>query len=234
MSRSRARNGPQIDPREAPAYPLSEAARYLRLAPATLRTWVVGREYPTERGKAFFKPLIELPDSAQPALSFSNLVEAHVLRSLRAEHAVSIKAVREALAYAEDAFEIDRLLLSPELRAGAGELFLDRYGQLVDLSRSGQLAMRKLLDAYLNRIDRDVSNVPIQLYPFVRAEIPDERRIAINPLVAFGRPVIARKSISTAAIAGRIDAGESADEVAADYGLDRTEIEDAVLYERAA
>jgi hypothetical protein len=35
-------------------------------------------------------------------LSFSNLIEAHVLRSLRTEHGVSVKALRSALAYAEN------------------------------------------------------------------------------------------------------------------------------------
>jgi uncharacterized protein (DUF433 family) len=234
MTRRGSERRPSPDAREVPAYPLAEVARYLHLAPATLRTWVKGRDYPTEHGPAFFQPLIKLPDASQAMLSFSNLIEAHVLLALRTEHAVSIKAVREALVYAERAFRIKRLLLSPELRTDAGRLFLDRYGELVELSPSGQLAMRTLLEAYLARIDRDVSQVPIRLYPFVRGEVADGKRIAITPLVAFGRPVIARMSIATAAIVDRIDAGEGIDEVAADYGLDRRDVEDAVLYERAA
>jgi uncharacterized protein (DUF433 family) len=40
--------------------------------------------------------------------------------------------------------------------------------------------------------------------------------------------------ISTATIAERIDAGEKVGELAADYGLSEAEIEQAVLYERAA
>lgn len=34
------------DRREQPAYPLAEAARYLKLPPATLRSWVAERPYP--------------------------------------------------------------------------------------------------------------------------------------------------------------------------------------------
>jgi uncharacterized protein (DUF433 family) len=52
--------------------------------------------------------------------------------------------------------------------------------------------------------------------------------------VAFGRPVIASRGIGTGAIAERIDAGESAADLAADYDLTEREIEEAVLYERAA
>jgi hypothetical protein len=29
-----------------PAYTIAEAARYLKLAPATLRSWFIGRSYP--------------------------------------------------------------------------------------------------------------------------------------------------------------------------------------------
>jgi hypothetical protein len=86
-------------------------------------------------------------------LSFSNLIEAHVLRSLRTEHGVPVKALRSALSYAENALGIDRLLLRPELRADAGRILLERYGQLIDLSTSGQLAMRLLFDEHLKRVE---------------------------------------------------------------------------------
>ncbi len=47
---------------EIPAYPVAEAARYLRIAVATLRSWVVGRTYARSGGNAFLEPLIRLPD----------------------------------------------------------------------------------------------------------------------------------------------------------------------------
>jgi uncharacterized protein (DUF433 family) len=40
--------------------------------------------------------------------------------------------------------------------------------------------------------------------------------------------------VTTQAIADRIDAGEAVDEIATDYGLATSDIEQAVLYERAA
>jgi uncharacterized protein (DUF433 family) len=224
----------QRDRRDVAAYPLAEAARYVRLAPATLRAWVVGRPYRKRDGKGYFEPLIRPADAKRVVLSFNNLIEAHVLRALRTEHGVSIRAVRDALRYAEHALAIDRLLLRKELRTTAGELFLDRYGELVSLSRSGQLAMRKLLEAYLQRVEWD-DGWPIRLYPFVSGELTAARRpIAIDPTIAFGRPVVSRNSVSTAVIAERIDAGESIEDVAADYDLNREEVEEAVLYEHAA
>lgn len=221
------------DHRDQPAYSIAEAARYVRVAPATLRSWVAGRPYKRVGGPAFFEPLIRPADPSRHLLSFHNLIEAHVLRALRAQHEVKVKAVREAVRYAQQTFKIDRLLLRPELRTQAGELFLDRYGELVNLSKSGQLAMRKLLEAYLQRVDWK-GHLPVRLYPFVTGEVPTDRAIVIDPQIAFGRPVISRRSISTAAIAERIDAGESIEDLVDDYDLRREEIEEAVLYESAA
>jgi uncharacterized protein (DUF433 family) len=221
--------------RDSAAYTLAEAARYLRLPAATLRSWILGREYPTARGSGEFPPLIRPASWRPPLLSFSNLIEAHVLRSLRTEHGVPVKALRDALAYAENALGIDRLLLRPELRADAGRIFLERYGQLVELSASGQLAMRLLFDEHLKRVEWDSSKSPVRLYPFVYAPAPSEERpIVIDPRIAFGRPVVLSKGISTSVIAERIDAGETVQDLAADYDLGPFEVEQAIVYEHAA
>ena len=223
------------DPRNEPAYPLTEAARYLKLPVATLRAWTLGRAYPTTRGESHFRPLIRPASGKPPVLSFSNLIEAHVLRALRMEHGVSVKAVRQAVEFAERTLNIERLLLRPELCSEAGQVFLDRYGKLINLSASGQLAMREVLRAHLRRVEWDDQRSPIRLHPFVAADaVSPGMPIAIDPRISFGRPVVISRGISTAAIVGRIDAGETVAELAADYDLSPSEIEHAVLYERAA
>ncbi len=217
--------------KDMPAYGITEAARYIKVANATLRSWVVGRDYPKGQGMAYFKPLIQLPDNDQRLLSFNNLIEAYVLRSLRQDHGISIKAVRQALEYAEKSFEISRLLLRRDLLTAAGELFLQRYGELINLSRSGQLGLKKVLELHLKRIDWD-KNLPSRLYPYIG--IDNQMLIAIDPSIKFGRPVLIRKGISTSVIVDRIDAGESVEALAEDYNLEKDEVELAILYERAA
>ena len=217
------------------AYTLAEAAHYLRLPAATLRSWVLGRHYPTAEGKSRFPPLIRPALRRPPLLSFSNMIEAHVLRSLRTEHGVPVKALRTALTYAENKLDIDRLLLRQELCTDAGKIFLERYGELIELSASGQLAMRQTFDVHLKRVEWDSAKVPVRLYPFLSAVAStDQRPIVIDPRIAFGRPVIERKCISTSVIVERIDAGEAVEEIAADYELNVPEIEQAIVYERAA
>jgi uncharacterized protein (DUF433 family) len=175
------------------------------------------------------------PLKETPTLSFWNLVESHVLRSLRTDHGVSVKALRKALRYAEQELKIERLLLRKDLCTDAGKLFLDRYGELIDLSASGQLAMRKVFDEHLTRVEWDEWQFPVRLYPFISAESgSSSRAIAIDPAVSFRRPVVQRAGISTGTIADRIDAGETVPDLAADYGLSEAEVEQAVLYERAA
>lgn len=235
MSPVTRRTAAKPEIRDRPAYPVAEAARYLKVPAATLRSWFVGREYDTRGGARHF-PAIVTPASRAPlALSFYNLVEAHVLRALRTTHSVSIPKVRTAIRFAEQEFGLKRLLLRKELCTSAGQLLLDRYGQLIELSPSGQLAMREMLQTYLKRIEWDRHQFPIRLYPFITQEhASTEQPIVIDPAIAFGRPIVQKRAISTATIAQRIDAGESVEELAEDYDLTPADIEQAVLYERAA
>jgi len=226
------------DLRNEPAYPLTEAARYIKVPAATLRAWTFGRPYPTARGSSHFRPIIRPVSLRPPLLSFWNLIEAHVLRALRTDHGFSVKAVRQAVDYAQRELDIEHLLLRQELCFDAGQLFLDRYGKLINLSASGQLAMRQVLQAYLRRVNWDADQFPVRLHPFI-SSVPansatDSMPIAIDPRISFGRPVVVSRGISTATIAARIDAGETVDALAADYYLSTAEIEHAVVYERAA
>jgi uncharacterized protein (DUF433 family) len=220
-------------PHEVPAYGIAEAARYLKIAPATLRAWSLGRSYPRDDGTAYFQPLIPLADPRAHLLSFGNLVEAHVLRALRKEHVIPVKALRTAMAYAEHELGVEHVLLNPKLRAADRQLFIEKYGALINLSRAGQLAMRQVLEDHLRRIEWKM-NVPQKLYPYVSTESVAEKTIVIDPSIQFGRPMIVRRGVSTAVIVDRIDAGESIEEIAADYRLRPDEVRAAIVYEEAA
>lgn len=219
--------------RDRPAYTIAEAARYVRVPLATLRAWVAGRPYRTAGGPRRFEPLIATPDRGS-SLSFSNLIEAHVLKALRGEHGVQMRAVRQAIQYAEQTLAVTRLLLRPELMTTGGDLVIEHYGELLNLTNSGQMAIKTVLHAYVRRIDRDPMGFPVRLHPIVDADRDGIRHIALDPRLAFGRPILVGSGVSTAAIAARIDAGESVGEIAEDYGIHAREIEEAVVYERAA
>ncbi|WP_419947997.1 DUF433 domain-containing protein [Candidatus Palauibacter sp.] len=142
--------------------------------------------------------------------------------------------VRSALSYAEEQLGISRLLLHDELLTSGDALFVRQLDQLINLSRTGQLALREVLEDCLNRIERDDQRLPFRLYPVLPRESANARAISIDPRVSFGQPVMAGVGVSTRALVDRIDAGEDIAELAHDYGLAESQIHDAVLYEAAA
>lgn len=222
------------DPREVANYSVTEAAKYVGLAPATLRSWVRGRHYRLKDGLGYFEPPIQPPERGQGQLSFWNLVESHVLRALRVEHGVSMEAVRSALDYAEARLGIRHLLRHKDLGTRAGDLFIERYGELVNLTQSGQLALQRLLKDQLKHVEWNPHDSLAErlfpaITPFGRHDL-----IMIDPRIGFGRPVVRQAGVSTAVIASRIDAGESVPSVADDYDLDPETIEEVLIDERAA
>ena len=223
---------PGRDVLEIPAYSLPEAAHYLRIPVATLRSWVIGRSYPTERGKKWARALISMADHEGRLLSFVNIVELHVLDAIRREHGVHLSRVRQALDYLQRRFPSKHPFADQMMETDGRDLFIERYGALINVSREGQIGMRKLLDAHLKRIDRDAKGVPIRLYLFTRKRDADEpKAVVIDPRVAFGRPVLAHSGIPTAVVAERYKAGESIQELAEDYGREPSEIEEAIRCE---
>jgi uncharacterized protein (DUF433 family) len=222
------------DPREIPAYSIPEAAHYLLIPPATLRSWVRGRRYPVKAGQKFFKPVILLPNPSKPQLSFINLVEAHVLDAIRRQHEIPLEKVRQALAYLRKNLNSRHPLADQRMETDGRDLFVQIFGQLVNISQEGQLAIRDLLGAHLERIERDLHGAALRLYPFTRKrEAHEPKYIVMDPRVSFGRPVLAGTGIPTSVIADRYKAGESVDQLAEDYARERPEIEEAIRCELA-
>jgi uncharacterized protein (DUF433 family)/DNA-binding transcriptional regulator YiaG len=219
------------DAREMPAYGIPQAAHYLQIPAATLRSWAVGRDYPTGRGKKRFRPIISLPDKSRPLLSFFNLAEAHVLSALRRDHRIRLQDIRSALKYIQNELGSTHPLLDQRFETDGVALFVTRLGKLVDVSAAGQLVMRGILSAYLKRLERE-DLVVARLYPFTRSRETDgPKLVLIDPRHSFGRPVLARARIATAVIAERYKAGESIDDLADDYACERLEVDEALRCE---
>ena len=236
-----------VDPRDLPAYTIAEAAHYLGVSGSTIRYWSVGRPPHT--------PLIKIPDLARdsvvispqslfvsaasrtPALlSFLNLTELHVLAAIRRQHVISMPKIRKAIQYLVEKIlpEGNRRhpLISADLETDKADLFIKQYGKLINIGQGGQVAMREILQAALQRIERDSDRIPIKLHPFTRADTADApTMITIEPGLSFGRPVISGTGIATEIVAERYKAGESIEELAQDYARPKAEIQEAVRCE---
>ena len=222
------------DYRDSPAYTISEVAHYLAVPPATVRYWATGQ--------GDHQPLISIPaiESRPTLLSFFNLVELHVLSSIRRKHVIPLPRVRVAIDnLVEIAHEVSHKshpLISNELQTDGIDLFVEQSNVMVNLNKERQQEMRSLIEAVFKRISRDYDGAPIRLFPFTRATIDlhAPETVVIDPNLSGGRPVIAGTGIATQVIAERHKAGESVSDLAYDYGRTTEEIEEALRCESAA
>jgi len=219
------------DRRDLPAYTIAEAAHYLSVPEATVRYWAKGQDS--------YRPLIDAPAGRPTLLSFINLTELHVLAAIRRQYTVPMPKVRTAIEYLRKstrrAWDRQHPLISRQLETDGLDLFIRHYGELVNISRAGQIAMREVMSTALQRIERDTNGIPIRLYPFTRSDITLAPVIVvINPAVSAGRPVIAGTGLATEIIAERYKAGESIKELAHDYECEEEKIEEAVRCELQA
>jgi len=217
--------------RQLPAYSVPEVAKYLHLPVGTLRSWVNGRYYPTREEKRYFAPLIEIPNERRKLLSFTNLIEAHVLSAIRRDHQIPLTKVRGALDYIQEKLKLPHPFASLEFQTDGIDLFIEGFGELITVSRDGQIALKAVLQTFLSRIERDEKGYPLKLFPFLKnPDINAPRTVVIDPRISFGRPVLVGTGIPTAILAERFKAGDSIDELAEDYGCEHWQIKMGIQF----
>jgi uncharacterized protein (DUF433 family) len=212
-------------PSELPAYGLARAAQIVRLSPSTLRLWACG----TADQKALFAPA----QSSPVTLSFSNLIEAFVLASMRRVHGLSMQKVRKALRFVGKELGQDRPLIHTTFRTDGVGIFVRDAERLLDVSKEGQVALKDVIEASLSRIEWQ-SGLAARLYPWVRSGgdlAQQPKTIMLDPRFGFGQPVIAGTGIEARVVAGRYRAGESILALAKDYAVELSFIEDAIRCE---
>jgi uncharacterized protein (DUF433 family) len=216
-----------------PAYPVTDAARYLRIPLVTLRSWLQGRSYLTKNGQQAFEPLIQRPNPGLPQLSFTNLVEAHVLRTIRDGYQVKLDKVRIALDYMIQQFGTTHPLVMKRFQTDGVDLFVDEMKRLVNVSRAGQLAMQDTLKGLLTRVEWDANGLATRFFPIIEV-VPDpesDKIIFLDPSIRFGKPVIAGKGVPTDIIAELYNAGDSIDDIADEYDCTPLQIKAAIHFE---
>lgn len=223
--------------REAPVYSFAEAAHYLRLPPSTVRAWCLGqRYYDAKRAPHRFAPVIDIADRKAKRMSFINLVELFVLAGIRRKYQVGLPQVRQAVAYLKKKFPSPHPLADHDFQTNGVDLFAEKFGELLNLSREGQVEMKEFILAHLRCVQRDAAGVPMKLYliprnPRVNIAKRERGAVVIDPRFGFGRPVLDGTGIRTDVIVERFSADESLDALAADYGRSKEDIEEVIRCE---
>lgn len=221
----------ETDPRDIPIYSISDAAKYLRIPVGTIRSWTVS----ISNGSNFSKPLILTQDIKPKLLSFTNLVEIHVLRAIRKHHQMQRDKVRIALDYIQEKFQVLHPLASEKFSINGVDLFIERYASLLNVSEDWRVDLKSSFNTHFQRIEFDKNGFAMKLFPFTASQEENNPRIVvIDPRIAFGRLVIAETGIPTIVLAQRLKAGESIQDLAYDYKCDRLKIEEAIRCELPA
>lgn len=219
-----------------PAYRASEVAHVLALPPATVQAWSFGHDYLHGDGtRKRFARVIEPADARKRLLSFANMCELHLLGVIRRHHRVQLPQVRKAVTYMQRKLGEDRPLLSRQLRTNGIDLFVESAGQLLNVSKEGQQALRDDFERALSRVDFNRQGDVVRLFPFTKptsySHEEQPRIVVIDPQRSFGRPVVIGAYVRTEVIKDRFLAGDSMAEMAGDYRVSVAEIEEAIRFE---
>jgi uncharacterized protein (DUF433 family) len=214
-----------MDPREAPMYSAAEIALYTGVPASTLQYWLNGtKDDPI--------PLIVSSgeEFERRRLSFSNLLEAHLLLATKTKD-IPLHRIRRGVSTLRELFPNTPhplLAYAQQLRYAENRRLLLQDGaeDPINLSKGGQSAFGPFFSQYLHRIDWDDSG-PIRLYP-IRSE-----RISVDVNVAGGQPVVRGTGILAHMLLGRNRGGETVQELARDYKL-RADVKEAIRYLEAA
>ena len=214
------------------AYTLPDAARLLHLPLGRLRSWVRGalvipREPRSRRFPA--GPFETRGDGKDRHFGFHTLIEIFTIAKLRT-HGVkmaTLQAARLELAHrfrTAYPFALRGLLTD-------GKRLLKELGDkaLLELGTGGQTGFESVLSPFCRRLDFDgVTALATRFYPAGR-----DACVLVDPRHSFGRPVIAGTNITTEALGCLIRGGERLDDLAADFRLEITQVEEAWRFEQA-
>lgn len=210
-----------------PAYSIAAAARFVDSNPSTLRAWFRGRDY-TVGGQTRHSSAILSASTYGKAISFIDLVEAHVLTLVRREYHIPMKNVKAAAETLRKLKGNLTFLAHKDFFFDRKHLFLEIGDKLVSLSERGQHVDRQIISEGLKQLNYGTDGFASQFYPAFRGV--QQKDVFLDPEINFGRPCLAALGVSVNAMADRFFAGEAIENLAEDYGATKQQVETALRW----
>lgn len=210
-------------------YSLSEAARFLKVHPSTLRWWLEGGK---REGKVY-PPVLREESTGSSELTWYEFIEAGLLREYRRH--INLRRLRPLVSALREEFQVLNPLAAIRPYVGPGRTLVRNLQTQLDIPEelwmvigSGQLALTKESAAFFERVRFHGSTGAAEVYIVMPAEEP----VVLDPRKSFGIPTvrgIRAETLSELALAG--DPYEFIKNTYSDYGITESDIDTAVRFE---
>lgn len=201
-----------------PLYTQTEATRLIGMPQSTFNTWASGYETGSGNRKPGFITT-ERPGRGY-TVPFVGLAEAWIVRAFT-RAGVPVSRIRPALEVLRTEIGLEHALASDQLKTDGAEILWDLRSRdesfddnrLVVL-RNGQASFGEIVREHLRFVDYRDGFIGQLSIP--RADGAD---LTVDPQINFGQPTLKQFGIRVNDVLDRIAAGESIDDVAADFSL---------------
>ncbi len=207
---------------------MTEAGRHLGVPQQTFHRWA--------RGYRRGEPLLHVleRDSVLP-VTFVALAEAYILDALR-KAGVRPQRIRPALKKLQKEFGTPYVLTAAELATDGIDVLWDfsrtPAGDGLIAADTGQHVIREIVKDRVSYVNYDDEGKPRQL------QLPEwlPSKVVVDVHRSFGQPIFAGTGVRVTDVAGMIKAGDSAETVADEFGLDISDVRTSarILLGRAA
>jgi len=204
-----------------PAYSLAESARYASTSSRIVSHWYYyrGQVGPAIKGKEKGKPL-----------SYFQLIEVAFVATMRRAN-ISLQKIRKAREYASQTFEVEYPFAELRWQTEGKHLLLElkdilgdsELGKLIVADKSGQEAWKPVMAERFKQFEYE-DNIALKWHVW-----GVQNPILIDPRISFGAPTI--HGLPTWTLKGRVEAGETVEEIHDEFNLDFNDIILALKFE---
>ena len=210
------------------SYSVSEAARLLKIDARNIRRWLGGYQNKDEHHPPLWNTQWPIRER-HLELGFRDLMELRLIaRFLNA--GLSMRALRLCLKHASDVIGDDHPLSTRKFQTDGQTIFLEAADKdadaILDL-KSKQLSFRQMIAESFLDLDHNEDGTVIRWRPF-----HGRKSIVIDPLRAFGQPILAVAGIPTLTLSQAYEAEGSEEAVAALYDVTPQAVRDALQFEK--
>lgn len=176
--------------------------------------------------KGLALPRLEELEGRDLQLAFPDLVSMRVVALMRVV-GVSWQAIYKAERWLRQHTRSPRPFATRDFWTAAREIFIEHEGQLIAASMGGQLPFLPLMETYLF----PVAGMTFDSHGLADSWEPADA-VLLKPTIQFGAPCVRGTRITTNAIWGMCEAGDSPEFVARVYDIELEQVESAISWEK--